>query len=164
MILETDRLFLREFSVSDAEKLFLLNRDPEVLKFTGDYPFDSINQTIEFIENYSEYSDNGYGRWAVILKFSNQFIGWCGLKYHPEHAYTDLGFRFFIAYWNKEYATEAGRGVVYLAFSNLNLNSLVARVETRNTASIAVLKKLGFISVKEIEFNSSLGNLFEIKK
>jgi len=79
-IISTNRLALRELSVSDAENFYMLNSDPEVMRYTGDEPFESIQSVWVFLENYPDYRLNGYGRWAVQLKGSKQFVGWCGLK------------------------------------------------------------------------------------
>ncbi len=79
-ILESKRLELREFDISDAVNLYQLNLDSEVIKYTGDPPFNNIEEAERFLDNYNEYKKNGFGRWAVITKESNKFIGWCGLK------------------------------------------------------------------------------------
>ena len=83
-ILETERLYLREMETDDAENAYRLNLDWENIKYTGDKPFESIQEAKEFLLNYSHYKNYGFGRWAVIEKYSNEFLGWCGLKYTPE--------------------------------------------------------------------------------
>lgn len=140
-ITETSRLTLREFELSDAEKMWELNSDPDVIKFTGDPPFDSIEKAGEFIKNYKDYSENGYGRWAVIAKDKNDFVGWCGLKLNEDN-FVDIGFRFFKKDWNKGYATESAKACLDYGFSDLNLNEIIGRASSENTASIRVLKKL----------------------
>jgi len=75
-MIKTDRLLLREFEIGDAAGLLELNSHPEVLKFTGDPPFDSLEQAQRFVETYDQYRLHGYGRWAVILKSNEEFIGW----------------------------------------------------------------------------------------
>ena len=84
IILETDRLYLREFLASDGIHFYHLNNDEEVIRYTGNEPFDSLEDAMNFIKNYSDYKRNGYGRWAVCLKETNEFLGWCGLKYENE--------------------------------------------------------------------------------
>ena len=93
-LLSTPRLLLREFSPSDAAAMYSLNSDPEVIRYTGDAPFESVQAAKTFLKSYNEYQNNGYGRWAVVLKESGAFIGWCGLKLNEENL-VDLGFRFF---------------------------------------------------------------------
>ena len=55
MIIESERLWLREFNVHDAEVLFDLNNDPEVIRYTGDAAFESVEATRKFIEAYDQY-------------------------------------------------------------------------------------------------------------
>lgn len=140
-ILETDRLVLREFSLSDAEGMYALNLDPDVIRYTGDPAFKSIADARVFLGNYSDYKRNGYGRWSVILKESGEFVGWCGLKYH-EDDFVDIGFRFFKDQWGKGYATEAALATLNYGFQTLKLNEIIGRTASENTASIKVLEKL----------------------
>ncbi|MEN8249800.1 MAG: GNAT family N-acetyltransferase [Bacteroidota bacterium] len=141
MILETGRLILREFEPSDAKPMFELNSNPEVIKYTGDPPFDSVEAVRGFLKNYSDYRKNGYGRWAVLLKPENEFIGWCGLKLNEED-FTDIGFRFFRKHWNKGYATEAAMATLAFGFNELGLDEIIGRVAAENTASVRVLEKI----------------------
>ncbi|MFD2562569.1 GNAT family N-acetyltransferase [Aquimarina rubra] len=142
IIVETDRLILREFCISDAKDFFTLNSDPEVLKYTGDLPFLSIKNAELFLKNYKEYKKNGFGRWAVLLKNTNQFIGWCGLKLNEENL-IDIGFRFFKDHWSKGYATESAIASLKYGFYQLHLQEIIGRVDGENKASIRVLEKLG---------------------
>ncbi len=157
IILQTQRLLLRELQPSDAADLFALNSDPEVLKYTGDEPFASIAAARQFLKNYHPYADYGYGRWAVLLKTSGAFAGWCGLKHSPELAETDIGFRFFRKYWNMGMATEAARACVDLGFRAFGLPSIVGRVLRENTASIRVLEKIGLQYWKAADFHGQPG-------
>ncbi|MGB5205234.1 MAG: GNAT family N-acetyltransferase [Eudoraea sp.] len=140
-VIETPRLYLREFLLNDAENIWELNSDPEVIKYTGDPPFETIEKARVFLNNYMEYKKNGFGRWAVITKSSNTFIGWCGLKLNEQNM-VDIGFRFFKKEWNKGYATEAANACLEHGFLNLNLNEIIGRVAWENKASIKVLEKL----------------------
>jgi len=140
-IAETPRLLLREFVLDDAENIWELNSDPEVIKYTGDPPFASVKMAGEFLLNYKDYKKNGFGRWAVITKASDSFIGWCGLKFNEQNL-VDLGFRFFKREWNKGYATEAAQACLEHGFLELNLNEIIGRVARQNKASIKVLEKL----------------------
>lgn len=141
IITETERVQLRELSVSDAEPFFLLNSDPEILKYTGDKPFLSVSEAEAFLKNYTEYQKNGFGRWAVISKESDTFLGWCGLKLN-EANFVDLGFRFFQHEWGKGYATESARASLEYGFNTLGINEIIGRAALENKASIKVLQKL----------------------
>ncbi len=142
VVLETERLRLREFTPKDAQSMFDLNADPEVIKYTGDLPFESVEQAKAFLQNYNDYQENGFGRWAMISKAENEFIGWCGLKLNEEEL-IDLGFRVFRKHWNKGYASEAAKACIRYGFETLGFDQIIGRVLSENTASIKVLEKLG---------------------
>ena len=80
-VIETERLYLREFDISDSASFFELNLNPNVIKYTGNSAFKDVEEAKKFLENYSDYQTNGFGRWAVIYKSTQEFLGWCGLKY-----------------------------------------------------------------------------------
>jgi ribosomal-protein-alanine N-acetyltransferase len=162
-ILSTPRLRLREFEVSDAPVFFKLNNDPEVTKYTGDFPFKDLAEAESFLGTHL-YKKFGYGRWAVILEENNELIGWCGLKYDELMNQTDLGFRFFKSHWGKGYATEAGKACLDYGFKKLSLERIVGRAMLLNSQSIKVLEKCGMRFVKEMEFELHAGALYEILK
>ena len=147
-ILETERLILREFEISDAKKMWELNSDPEVIQYTGDPPFVSVDHARKFLSEYGDYEKNGYGRWAVIEKTSNKFIGWCGLKLNEE-GLIDIGFRFFKKVWNRGYATESAKACLEYGFNILNLDEIIGRAARENRVSIRVLEKLNMSYWKE---------------
>ena len=142
-IFETQRLFLREFTIDDAENAYLLNLDEEVIKYTGDQSFISIEEAKKFLANYNDYKKNGFGRWAVINKTDNDFLGWCGLKYSTDVDEVDIGFRLFKKHWNKGYATESANACIEMGFNKFGITSIVGRARKENSASIRVLEKIG---------------------
>ncbi len=138
----TERLLLRELIEDDYKDLFALNNDPEVLQYTGDEPFSTLQDAQKFLANYPDYDDHGFGRWAVIRKEDQAFLGWCGLKYNEENQ-VDLGFRFFKKHWGNGYATEAAKCALELGFEVHNLTEIIGRSAKENAASIRVLEKIG---------------------
>ena len=121
--------------------MYALNEDPEVIQYTGDSAFESLEAAQQFLQNYDAYAQSGMGRWAVVTKNNAEFIGWCGLKQHQE--YVDIGFRFFRKEWGKGYATESAKACLEYAFTELGLSEVVGRAATANVASVRVLEKLG---------------------
>ena len=150
IVLETPRLLLREFLLSDAEDMYALNSNWEVIQYTGDTSFESLEAAREFLRNYDPYSKTGMGRWLVIRKSDKACLGWCGLKWH-EGDWIDLGYRFFQEYWNQGYATESSQYCLDYGFNELNLKEIFATVMPENIGSVRVLEKLGFQFIKEIE-------------
>ncbi len=150
-IIGTSRLYLREMSLSDAQSVFELNLDPDVVKYTGDVAFKSIDEVQDFLINYDHYNKYGFGRWAVIRKSDDEFLGWCGLKFTPELDEYDIGFRFFQKYWGMGYATEAAKACIYWAFQNINMSEIIGRAMPENIASYKVLEKIGLKYFRTIE-------------
>ena len=143
IILESERLQLREFVVADAPSLFQLYEDPEVMRYTGEEPFVSVGAVEAFIREYPYYRQHGFGRWAVLHRQSGEFMGFCGLRRDNPTPEVDLGFRFFRQYWFKGYATEAARASMEFAFKELGWEKVIHVILKGNERSIAVAEKLG---------------------
>jgi ribosomal-protein-alanine N-acetyltransferase len=142
-ILKTSRLYLREFTMNDAQLLVDLNSDPEVTRYTGDGSVDLTEATRLLKEVILPQYPNKMGRWAVHLNENDEFIGWCGLKYISELDEIDLGYRFFKKHWGKGYATESSKAVMEYGRNVLKLKVIVGRASVDNHNSIAVLGKAG---------------------
>ncbi|MCK0132605.1 GNAT family N-acetyltransferase [Flavobacteriaceae bacterium F08102] len=160
-IIETGQLYLRELTTDDATYFYRLNLDTAVLKYTGDTPFVDVHSATLFLEHYDHYQKYGIGRWAVIRKSDEAFLGWCGLKYSEELNEYDIGFRFFKKYWNKGYATEAAKACVVYGLETLKLPEIVGRVMKENKASIRVLEKIGLAYDRDFDFDGSKGVLYK---
>jgi len=159
IILETERLILREFKLSDAQKFYELNSDWEVMKYTGEGEFNSVGAAEELIRNYSDYEKNGFGRNTVILKSLGEIIGWCGLKKHAD-GMIDLGYRLFKKDWNKGYAAESSRAIIGFGFLNYEIEEIVGRADEKNIASIRVLEKVGMKFWKKESCEGIEGSLY----
>jgi RimJ/RimL family protein N-acetyltransferase len=141
--ISTDRLVLREFEAQDAEALYALNSDPEVLRYTGDDPFPDVKAAADFIAAYNHYRKHGFGRWAVVARDDDAFMGFCGLRHNPSDGSVDLGFRLFRDYWARGYATEAAQAALQAGFERFRLEEITGRAMRENLPSITVLQKLG---------------------
>ncbi|MES2589577.1 MAG: GNAT family N-acetyltransferase [Bacteroidota bacterium] len=124
-MLETERLYLRKIETSDDVAMFELDSNPEVCTYLGNKPVKDMEEIRSIIQMiHKQYEENGIGRWAVIEKASNNFIGWSGLKLVKEPInnqvnFYDLGYRFMPRYWNKGYASEAAKAWIDFAFNEL---------------------------------------------
>lgn len=154
IVIETDRLLLRTFTVEDAPLIYELNLDPEVTRYTGD-PVKDLHQAQQVLEQtiLPQYALYNHGRWAVHVKgpdpVATGFIGWCGLKARPERNEIDLGYRFMQKAWGKGYASEAAWACLEYGFKNLNLQRIVGRAMPQNKASLRVLEKCGMQYIGE---------------
>ncbi len=144
IILETSRLILREKTTADIGNMIALNNNPLVIQYTGDTAFANEQEARLVLDSLLwQYRHYGYARWAVDLKNNGEFIGWCGLKYHPEEQKTDIGYRLFQKHWNKGYATEAAAACIEYGFSHFKLKCIEGHAMKANAASIRVFEKLG---------------------
>ncbi len=148
--IETPRLYLREFTIEDAQLLIDLNSNPNVIRYTGDGPVKDLDEAKRILNDiiFPQYK-NKMGRWAVHLKSNDEFIGWCGLKFIADDNEIDLGYRFFENHWGKGYASESAKAVLDYGVNTLKLKNIIARAAKDNPASIAVIQKLGFVYLKD---------------
>lgn len=155
-IIETERLILRQWKESDRKIFSELNADPENMKFFP-RPFNEeeshsfIDKTIEIIDR------DGYGLFAIVVKETNQFIGFTGLAVPSYETHftpcTEIGWRIHKDFWGKGFATEAARGVLEFAFNTLQLNEIVSFTSHFNTPSINVMKRIGMIHDQNGDFD-----------
>lgn len=143
IVAETTRLLLKQFSPDEAEYFYLLNADPEVIKFTGDVAFGDVEEARAFLVNYNHYQRYGFRRWSVYLKESETYLGFCGLNYSPAANEVDVGFRLYRRFWNLGYATESAKAALKTGFEVYSLEKILGRAMEANLASQRVLLKLG---------------------
>lgn len=157
-MIETERLILRELSNQDASFMFEMDSDPLVHQYLGKKQVLTLAQSradIAFIQ--AQYLENGIGRWAVIEKETNQFMGWSGLKlikeYHNNYInYYDIGYRLIRRFWGLGYATESAAAAINYGFETLQLKEIVGIADVENQASIKVLEKLGLRKINIFDY------------
>ena len=165
---ETERLLLRELLPSDAEGMFRLDSNPEVHKYLGNDPVKDMSQTYDVIANIrQQYLDNCIGRWAVILKETNEFIGWSGLKIEKNinghERFYDLGYRFIQEFWGKGYAYESAKAFVDFGFNEMKIPVLNACADVNNLRSRNVLEKCGLIEINTFILDGDPHLWYELK-
>ncbi|PWN63737.1 N-acetyltransferase [Chryseobacterium viscerum] len=169
MKIETQRLILRKLEEADVERIFLLDSNPEVMKYLGK-PVTTKEESKEMIQMIQkQYEENGVGRLAVIEKESGLLIGWCGLKLltKPINGYKnvlELGYRFIPEFWGKGYATETTERTLEYGFIELNANVIYAYADSGNTGSRYILGKLGFENMGEFEEDGVMCSWYELKR
>ena len=153
MFLETERLVLRRFTEVDADVLFDLDGDPEVMRFiTGGRPTprDVVrHETLpRFLNAYERFE--GFGVWAAIERSTGEFVGW--FEFYPWKDVgpeeVELGYRLRRSAWGKGYATEGSRALIRKGFTELGVRRVVAETMAVNTASRRVMEKAGLTYVR----------------
>lgn len=139
----TERLELRALTAGDAAAFYRLNSDPEVMRFTGEPPLESLAEARVAIAEYPDFDSVGFGRWGCVLRGQKTIFGFCGLKYLPDLGAVDVGYRFLPEYWGRGFATEACAASIRFGFDTLELERIIAMVLPENTGSIRVLEKVG---------------------
>lgn len=166
----TERLILRKLTEDDVDNIFLLDSNPEVMKYVGVSPITVKEESAKMLENIiNQYQNNGTGRLAVIEKESNRFIGWSGIKLLTDEVngfknVYELGYRFLPEFWGKGYATEAALASVDLGFNQLNADKIYAYADVGNESSNHILTKLGFENKGTFLDKDDICNWYELEK
>jgi [ribosomal protein S5]-alanine N-acetyltransferase len=166
MRIETKRLILREFQQQDFQELVPILENPQVMKFslTGAL---SITKTQEKIQSFiTSYQKFGFGKWAVIVKESNQLVGYCGMAVEQidNKDEVEIGYRLEPRFWGNGLATEAALTVIQYGFDQFKFPYILGIVERENTASARVLKKLGMRYDRETLFHSIKMDVYRVNR
>lgn len=167
---ETKRFILREIIPGDAQGLFTLDSDPEVHRYLGNKPVQSMEKIEEMIGYIrQQYTDNGIGRWAIADKATHEFIGWAGLKLVKERTnnhmnYYDVGYRLIRKYWGQGIAFECAIASLDYGFDVMNLDKIYAAAHTENGPSNRVLQKCGMKLMETFNYDGSIHNWYALEK
>lgn len=162
VILETERLRLRTFTIADAEFVLELLNTPSWLQYIGDRGIKTLEQAQSYLANgpIMSYATQGFALYLVELKDSGTAIGMCGLLKRDYLEYMDIGYALLPHHEGKGYALEIVDATVNHAFARLHLTHLAAITNTGNVRSIKVLDKLGFQLKELITIEDKDLNLF----
>lgn len=141
IVASTERLVLRDLEEGDAENIFLLNSDPEVLRYVHDVPFANAETAREWISDIGKLLPLGIGRWAIETH-DGTWVGRCSLRRYADGEVL-MGYRLLHEHWGKGYASEAVRLMLDLAFNTHHLPYVASKVARDNIASQRVMEKNG---------------------
>ncbi|WP_303036107.1 GNAT family N-acetyltransferase [uncultured Duncaniella sp.] len=144
--IETERLILRSWRVTDRAVFAEINSNNKVMKY---FPKPlSIEESNGFVDRInSEFEETGFGLYAVEIKETGEFIGYVGF-----HRFTfdvpfspgwEIGWRISDKFWNKGYATEAAMACIKYAREKKLCNRLYSFTAVPNIASENVMKRIG---------------------
>ncbi len=152
-ILETERLILRPHALSDAETLFALRNNEDVMRFIHRERQKTVTEIEEFISNFNEGCKQGqHLAWVIALKENpNQMIGSIGYwRTNLANYRAEIGYMLHPDYWRKGIISEALIKTIDFGFNEMKLHSIQANIDPENEASRQILIKHGF--VKEAYF------------
>lgn len=136
MILETERLYLREMSQSDFKSLCKILQDQKTMyAYEGAFNDTEVQEWLD--KQISRYEKFGFGLWAVILKETDEMVGQCGLSMQPwkDREVLEIGYLFQRQYWHNGYAIEAANACKEYAFEVLDASEVCSIIRDTNTAS-----------------------------
>lgn len=170
IMIETERLIIREMVQSDLDSLCKILCDEEVMREAYESAF-SIEEAQGWLNRHlKRYEEYGFGLWAVVLKETNEMIGQCGLTMQTwkEKEILEIGYLFQRAYWHKGYATEAAVACKEYAFSVLNVSSVYSTIRDTNIASqkVAIRNDMKIIdkATKNFRYIDMNFFLYSVKK
>ena len=162
MVLETDRLTLREYVTEDFDALFEIVSDIETMQHYP-APFDE-DKTRSWIQwNLDNYKKCGFGLWAVVLKETGEFIGDCGITIQDidGEMLPEIGYHIHKKYWRKGFAKEAARAVRDWVFLNTQYDIIYSYMKYTNVGSYSTALANGMKKVKEYQDGLDIPQLIE---
>ncbi len=142
--LESDRLLLRQFDVTDAPEIKRLASAKEIAQYTSiPHPYgDGVAESwIEMLAR--EFEAGNTLAFAVTRKSDGQFMGCSSLRMQSRHNIAAMGYWIGVPYWGKGFTTEAAREVMAFGFNALNLHRIYAEHMGTNLGSGKVMQKIG---------------------
>ena len=149
-IIETERLWLREYTMDDFAALYEIMSDPETMKHYPT-PFDEEKTRGWISWNLDNYKKLGFGLWAIVLKESGEFIGDCGITLQNIDGQTlpEIGYHINKKYWRRGFAKEAARAVRDWAFRHTEYDAIYSYMKYTNVGSYSTALANGMKKVKE---------------
>lgn len=144
VILETERLMLREMTEADYPALCRMLRDPEVMyAYGGAFSDGEARAWLE--RQRRRYREDGFGLWAVVEKATGEMVGQCGLTWQDwgGRRVMEVGYLLERAHWRRGYATEAASACRDHAFTALDAEEVFSIIRDTNAASRAVAARNG---------------------
>jgi ribosomal-protein-alanine N-acetyltransferase len=163
--IETARLQLRRLEFRDLDDLAQIYQDPEVMRYRL-YPNpasreETQDQLMRMLEHWKQH---GFGRWAIVEKSTQQFIGHAGLEVVEALDEIEVNYLLARSHWNQGLATEAAAAIVEYGFTVLGCDRLVAVAKPENFGSRRVMEKIGMKYEKEITLYGKLWVYYSINR
>jgi [ribosomal protein S5]-alanine N-acetyltransferase len=151
LILETDRLLLRKFTLNDVDALEKVIGDPVAMEY---YPAPFSRRQVEewIIRNMRRYEKDGCGLWAMAVRSSGELIGDCGCGVQQVEGVSEME----VAYhtrrdlWGNGFATEAAHACMDYAFNKLGVRRVISMIRPENYRSRRVAEKNGMLPEKVV--------------
>jgi [ribosomal protein S5]-alanine N-acetyltransferase len=143
--LGTSDLTLRPWTLEDADALFRILQEPDILRY-----FPPTAVTLEKTQNYikhqlDHWQERSFGHWAVVTQADDQVVGWNGLEYLPELDEVEVAYLLSRRVRGHGFATQVASAAVRFGFESTGLKKIIGLVHPQNAPSIRVLEKCGLV-------------------
>ena len=146
MELYTERLRIRPMTPADAPLVYAYRSLPEVARFQSWQPRSVEEVTQRFIVHATQppHEPDTWYPFAIELTSNGVLVGDCAIHLLSDIRQVELGITLAPGFQRQGYATEAVRGVLRHVFEDLGKHRAVASVDPRNTASMSLMRRVGF--------------------
>jgi RimJ/RimL family protein N-acetyltransferase len=164
MIFETERLYVTKWKRKDLHALHELYNDVAIADSI--IPKSTIEETRSIFEHQLLCYSNEFpfGRYFIVEKQSNKFIGILLFKKDSEKKGVEIGYSLIKNYWKKGYATEIVKESIDWIFESKGFSSMYAKTDMENESSKNVLLKCGFLPKENVTEHGEEMNLFRLGK
>lgn len=168
LYIETGRVIITNLQPHHLEEFYVYRSNPEVTKYQG-FDVMSLPQCKEFIDLQTEKVFGKPGQWiqyAITLKSTSQLLGDCAIKLeHEDVRIAEIGITISPIHQQQGFAKETMLGILQFLFEVKQIHRVVETVDAENTASIQLMKSLGFRQeghfIENIFFKGSWGSEYQ---
>ncbi len=142
--METDRLILAPIRANDIDFMADFLSDPMLTRYlpkAAPYTGPEIEEYVA--ARLDHWETHGFGIFLLRIKSTGGVVGYAGLEHAGATAFVDIRYGIVNAHWGNGFALEAARAVVGYGFTVLGLPTLYGAAVPENSASLAVLRKIG---------------------
>jgi ribosomal-protein-alanine N-acetyltransferase len=155
---------LRWATTKDISALHRLLCIPEVYRYLADNvvpPRSAVEQWVE--RSDQDFSDSGIGLW-LLEDNDGQLAGCVRLEANPVNRSAELTYVLHPQFWGLGLATRMSWTVMQLAFSRSNIEQIIAGADKPNTASFAVMRRLGMTFLRSVEYPAGPGSEYVFRR
>lgn len=143
-MLETERLFIRPFTLDDLPRMIEMRSEAEVSKYLGGAKLQNPEKITARMNVYLDcYEKYGFGVCATIWKETGEMIGWSGLMPLDWTTEIEVGYGMIKRFWGQGIGSEAAKAWLDFGFNVKKLKRIVAVAYPENTGSRRIMEKLG---------------------
>lgn len=146
IVLETTRVALRRFRLTDVATFAAYRSDPDVARYQSWTAPVSLTAAATAVRGFAEAdpTEPGWFQYAVVLRSTGELVGDIGVDLHENRMQAQIGFTLAPAFQGLGLATEAVGGLLDVLFDERGLHRVSAECDARNQASARLLLRLGF--------------------